>query len=101
MIERYLTGRETLKKAVMLCDIRREPSARDVQMYAWLSHYGMDGLIAATKADKISRSMVPRSVEAIRSGLGAGPEAKIVPVSALKKTGVSELLAEVERVVQS
>jgi GTP-binding protein len=100
MIERYLTGRETLKKAVMLCDIRREPSAQDVQMYEWLSHYGMAGLIAATKADKISRGMIARSVEAIRGGLGAGPEAKIVPVSALKKTGVSELLAELEKVLQ-
>jgi GTP-binding protein len=99
MIERYLTGRGTLKKAVMLCDIRREPSAQDVQMYEWLAHYGMDGLIAATKADKVSRSALGRSVETIRSGLGAGRNAAIVPVSALKKTGVSELLAQVERVL--
>jgi GTP-binding protein len=99
MIERYLTGRGTLKKAVLLCDIRHEPSVRDVQMYEWLAYYGLDGLIAATKADKIPRGAVLRSAEVIRKALGAGPEAKIVAVSALKKTGVSELLVEMERVL--
>ncbi|MDR1495656.1 MAG: ribosome biogenesis GTP-binding protein YihA/YsxC [Clostridiales Family XIII bacterium] len=97
MIERYLTKRETLKKAVMLCDVRREPSAQDVQMYEWLKHFGMDGLIAATKADKVSRSELARRAEAIRRGLGAKEDAVVIPVSTLKKTGVGELLSEVER----
>jgi GTP-binding protein len=95
MIESYLLSRKTLKKAVMLCDIRHGPSAQDVQMYEWLAHYGMGGLIAATKADKVPKSAAGRSIEAIRSGLGAGKDAAIVPVSALKKTGVGELLAEI------
>ncbi|MDR2162754.1 MAG: ribosome biogenesis GTP-binding protein YihA/YsxC [Clostridiales Family XIII bacterium] len=95
MIERYMLGRKTLKKAVMLCDIRHEPSAQDVQMYGWLAHYGMDGLIAATKADKVPRSALVRHAQAIRKALVAGQDAVIVPVSALKKTGVGELLAEI------
>jgi GTP-binding protein len=97
MIESYLTGRGALKKAVMLCDVRREPSEQDVQMYEWLAYYGMEGLIAATKADKVPKSALGRSLAAIRAGLGAGPEAVIVPVSALKRTGAGELLAEMER----
>jgi GTP-binding protein len=101
MIERYLTNRKTLKGAVMLCDIRHEPSAQDVQMYEWLRHYGMDGLVAATKADKVPRSALGRHVNAIRSGLGAGPDAAVVPVSALKKTGVGELLAEMEKAINA
>jgi translation initiation factor IF-2 len=35
----------------------------------------------------------------VRDGLGAGPDAAIVPVSALKKTGVSELIAEIAKAI--
>jgi GTP-binding protein len=99
MIERYLTKRKTLKKAVILCDIRHEPSALDLQMYEWLKHFGMDGLIAATKADKVSRTALARRAVAIKTALGAGADTVVIPVSALKKTGAGELLAEVEKVL--
>jgi len=99
MIERYLTGRKTLKKVVLLCDVRRDPSAQDIQMYDWLTHYGMEGLIAVTKADKVGRSALAKCVADIRKGLGAAQDAIIVPVSALKKTGTSELLAEMAKLI--
>jgi GTP-binding protein len=101
MIEAYLTGRNTLKKVVLLCDIRRDPSEMDVQMYEWMRYHGMDGLVAATKADKTPRSALGRSIETIRSGLGAGKDTAIIPVSALKRTGVGELLSEVGRVLNN
>jgi GTP-binding protein len=101
MAEKYLLNRETLLKIALLCDIRHEPSAQDVQMYEWLRHYGMDGLVVCTKADKVKRSALGRSVAAVRAGLGAGQDATLVPVSALKKTGVSELLAEIGRILDT
>jgi GTP-binding protein len=100
MIEKYLTVRTVLKKAVILCDIRHAPSEQDVQMYEWLRHFGMDGLIAATKSDKVPRSALGRSVDAIRKGLGAGSEAVVIPVSALKRTGAHELLSEMEKALK-
>jgi GTP-binding protein len=99
MTERYLLSRTTLRKIVLICDIRHEPSAQDVQMYEWMRHYGMDGLIACTKADKVGRSALGRNMATVRVGLGAGPDATIVPVSALKKTGMGELLAEIGRIL--
>jgi GTP-binding protein len=101
MTERYLLNRTTLRKIVLLCDIRHEPSAQDVQMYEWMRHYGMDGLIACTTADKVKRSALGRSIATVRSGLGAGPDATIVPVSALKKTGMGELLTEIGRILDT
>ena len=56
MIESYLENRENLVKVVQLVDIRHEPSKQDVQMYEYLKYYGLDGIVAATKADKISRN---------------------------------------------
>ncbi|MDR3225443.1 MAG: YihA family ribosome biogenesis GTP-binding protein, partial [Clostridiales Family XIII bacterium] len=99
MIERYLTERKTLKKVVLLCDIRRDPSVQDVQMYDWLAHYGMDGLIAATKADKVGQSALAKQVAGIRKGLGGAQDAIIIPVSVLKRTGTSELLAEMAKLI--
>ncbi|MDR0519034.1 MAG: ribosome biogenesis GTP-binding protein YihA/YsxC [Clostridiales Family XIII bacterium] len=99
MIEKYLTGRRTLTKVVLLCDIRHAPSTQDVQMYEFMAHYGLEGLIAATKADKVNRSALGRSADAIRKGLGASADAIIVPVSALKKTGTENLLSEMSKLI--
>jgi GTP-binding protein len=100
MIEAYLKNRPQLKKVCQLVDIRHAPSAQDVQMYEYLKYYELDGLIVATKADKISRNALAKSVKLIRDTLGAGSEAVIVPVSALNKTGVSELLVEIGKIVE-
>ncbi|MDR3072399.1 MAG: ribosome biogenesis GTP-binding protein YihA/YsxC, partial [Clostridiales Family XIII bacterium] len=99
MIETYLKNRKTLQKVVLLTDIRHEPSAQDKQMYEWLVHYGLDGIIAATKSDKISRNAINKNIAIIRKALGA-KDAQIVPVSALKRTGLNELLAEIEKVLE-
>jgi GTP-binding protein len=99
MIEKYLKSRGTLKKVALLVDIRHDPSTQDVQMYEWLKHYGYAGLIVATKADKVSRNETPKKIAAIRRTLGAGEEDIIIPVSALKKTGVDALASEIGKLL--
>jgi len=97
MMETYLEGRENLVKVVQLVDIRHEPSAQDKQMYEYLRYYGLDGIVVATKADKISRNELQKCVSVIRKSLQMNPEDVIIPVSALKKTGndkVLEVIAE-------
>jgi GTP-binding protein len=97
MIEDYLTGRDTLAGSVLLADIRHKPSAQDVQMYEWLMHYGLAGLVVATKADKISKSRRAAQVSQIKKTLaGGGADMTIIPVSALEKTGADELLSAIE-----
>jgi GTP-binding protein len=99
MVEIYLEGRETLKKVAILVDIRHEPSAQDVQLYGYLKHFGLSGLIVATKADKVSRNAIPKQVDQIRRKLSAEDSAEVVCMSALKKTGVTELLGAIERIL--
>jgi GTP-binding protein len=99
MIERYLESRQTLKKVVLLVDIRHDPSKQDVIMYDWLKHYGYDGIIVATKADKISRNETQKKLAAIRLVLGAAPDDIIIPVSTLKRTGVDLLSEEIEKLI--
>ena len=92
MIEGYLENRENLLKVVQLVDIRHKPSAQDVQMYDYLKYYGLDGIVVATKADKGSSNQRASCIKTIRQTLGMGREDKIIPVSALKRTGDEELL---------
>ena len=74
MIEGYLENRSNLRKVVQLVDIRHKPSA------------------VATKADKVGNNQKAACIKTIRQTLGMSREDKVIPVSALKKTGDEELL---------
>ena len=92
MMDDFFKQRKNLKRVVQLVDIRHEPSKLDVQMYEYLRSYGLDGLVCATKADKISGNQKQKNLSIIRKSLNLGKEDKIVPVSALKKPGHDVLL---------
>ena len=100
MMEEYLQNRQGLKKVVQLVDIRHAPSAQDVQMYEYLRHYGLDGLVVATKADKVSRNEMQKCMKTIRQTLKLGPDDLVIPVSALKRQGHDNLLAEIEKLLE-
>ncbi|HYE69365.1 MAG TPA: ribosome biogenesis GTP-binding protein YihA/YsxC [Anaerovoracaceae bacterium] len=100
MIEAYLAGRHGLLKVVQLVDIRHTPSVQDVQMYEWLKHYGYDGIVVATKSDKISRNEMTKNISDIRKTLGMSPEDKVIPVSTLKRTGYDKLMEELDRLLE-
>ena len=100
MMERYLQQRSNLVKVVQLVDIRHAPSKQDVEMYNYLRHYGLNGLVVATKADKISRNQMTKQIKLIRQTLKLSEEDKVMPVSSLKRTGCQELLDEMERVLE-
>ena len=99
MMEQYFSARHGLIKTVQLVDIRHEPSKQDIQMYEYLKHYGLDGLVVATKADKISRNQMNKNISVIRKALGMKPEDKVIACSALKRTGQDELLDEIEKLL--
>ncbi|MGI6722612.1 MAG: ribosome biogenesis GTP-binding protein YihA/YsxC [Anaerovoracaceae bacterium] len=92
MMEAYLENRQGLVKVVQLVDIRHEPTKQDIQMYDYLKYYGLDGIVVATKADKVSRSQRQKNLSAIRKSLGMQQDDLLIPVSALKKTGQDDLL---------
>ena len=100
MMEEYFKVRDGLKRVILLVDIRHEPSKQDVQMYDYLKYYGLDGVVAATKSDKISRNQQMKQISMIRKTLGMGAEDVIIPVSSLKKTGQEELLDVMEDILK-
>ena len=85
---------------IQLVDIRHAPSAQDVQMYRYLRHYGLDGIVAATKADKVSRNEMQKCISQIRKTLELGNEDLVIPISALKRTGHDKLLEIMEEILE-
>ncbi|MGI6190386.1 ribosome biogenesis GTP-binding protein YihA/YsxC [Eubacterium sp. F2] len=100
MMETFLTGRQGLRKVFQLVDIRHKPTAQDVQMYNFLKYYDLDGPVIATKADKVSKREAQKQMQIIRKTLDMRQDAAILPVSALKKTGVDQVLAAIEEIVR-
>ena len=99
MMETYLANRENLRLVIQLVDIRHQPTAQDVQMYQWLQHYGLDGVVVATKADKISRNQLRTQMNLIRKTLGMAQDDIVLPVSSLKKTGYEDLWSVIEQII--
>ena len=100
MVEEYLNGRETLKAVCVLLDIRHEPTGRDKQLFDYLAHYGIRTLIVATKSDKVSTNERRKQLALIRGSVGTPLDEPIVCVSALKRTGVDELLSAIYDVIK-
>lgn len=101
MMEAYLSGRKNLRKVIQLVDIRHEPSKLDIQMYDYLRYYGLDGIVVATKADKISSNQKQKFLNIIRKTLNMNKDDVIIPISSLKKTGTENLIKEIELILSS
>lgn len=99
MMETYFQNRPQLKKVVQLVDIRHEPTAQDIQMYGYLRYYGLDGIVAATKSDKVPANQIKKYVDDIRTALELSEDDKVIPVSALNRKGHEKLIDEVLKIV--
>jgi GTP-binding protein len=90
LVTSYLMGRDALALCVFLVDARHEPGEGDEALRAYLDHYGLPYVIAATKADKLSRGEANRRCEALARGLGRRAR-DVVAVSGEKRTGIDNL----------
>lgn len=93
MIERYLQRSQMLRAVFLLVDIRHTPSENDRAMYEWIKYQNYEPIVIATKLDKIKRSQVSKQVKAVRDGLAASPNTRIIPFSAQTKQGRDEIYA--------
>ena len=99
MMETFLTTRKGLLKVVQLVDSRHEPSAQDKQMYDFLQYYGLDGVVVATKADKLSKNELAKNLSLIRKSLNMNKDDVLIATSSLNKTGTDALLNTIEDIL--
>lgn len=91
-IEMYLTGREQLKRIVLLVDSRHKPTSDDVMMYEWAKHFGYDVVVVATKSDKLKNSEFKKNEKIIRETLKLTDDDKLYFFSSLNKRGIENLI---------
>lgn len=99
MMETFLTKRDGLLKVIQLVDSRHEPSAQDKQMYSFLQYYGLDGIVVATKADKLSKNELSKNLSMIRKSLDMEKGDVLIATSSLNRTGTEELLDVIEKIL--
>ncbi|MBP5255102.1 MAG: YihA family ribosome biogenesis GTP-binding protein [Lachnospiraceae bacterium] len=96
MIDRYFRTSGSLKAVFLLLDMRHEPSAEDLKMYARIVEYGFRPAVILTKADKLSANEQAKMKAVIRRVLGMPQDGILIPFSSVKKTGREEVLQLME-----
>lgn len=99
MIERYLHKSDRLKTVFLLIDIRHEPGENDKIMYDWIVSNGYEPVIIATKLDKIKKSAKDKNLKTIKEKLNVTPGTKIIPFSAVTKSGKEEIWELIEQAI--
>jgi GTP-binding protein len=87
----YLAKRERLVLSIQIVDSRHDPTQLDVQLSEWLAANAKPRLTVATKADKLSRNELQKSLRRAREVLGASGAGEIVAYSAVTKVGRDEV----------
>ena len=92
MIEGYFEFSKNLKLALLLLDIRREPSDDDRQAAQWIEHNAIPCALVATKADKVNRSQRALTCRGLSDKLQMTFRTEAICFSTLEKLGREELL---------
>ena len=88
----YLEQRKSLRGIVLLMDIRHPLKAYDRRMLEWSRQIGISVHILLTKADKLNRGAVVKSLNDVEKALKHnGFFFTVQPFSALKRQGLSQV----------
>lgn len=90
IIEEYLSS-DRNKLVFVLLDIRRIPSADDLQMIEWLKHYNIEYKIIFTKMDKLSNNEKFKQLKELKKHIDIDGE-RAFYYSSLTKDGREKLL---------
>jgi GTP-binding protein len=90
MIERYLTGRDTLRALVVLVDGELGAQPSDLEMVRWGESLGKRLIVVATKLDRLGRTRRAAQLQKIADALSVPPD-QVIGFSAKEKFGVDEL----------
>jgi GTP-binding protein len=87
IIETYLKTRKNLLEVIQLVDLRHQPTKEDIEMYQWIKSFGFNGIVVATKHDKIKKSHLHKHIKVIRETLQMDPDDVLVTTSTMNRYG--------------
>ena len=99
LVEDYLGARPSLRLAVLLQDLRRDPSEDETLLLDWLAERDVASLIALTKCDKLKPMRRAERVRVQRGAL-ALPTERVIATSAQTGQGIPDLWRAIDAACQ-
>ena len=97
LLDSYLTRREQLAVCVLIIDSRIGPTGQDLKTIEWLQRLSLPFFIISTKADKLSRSELQKSLKYAGS---LNTRVDLVAYSVTKKIGCDKVWAILGHYIQ-
>lgn len=95
LMESYFAEEGLVTLGVLIVDARHKPTADDETMCGWFKSTGCPLIVVANKLDKLKTREIEPNLALIRQTLKLDENVRLIPFSAEKGTGKSELMAAV------
>lgn len=92
LMESYFQEPGLISLGVLIVDARHKPTADDVTMCEWFRESGCPMIVVANKLDKLKKKEIEPNLQQIRQTLQLTEQTPLVPFSAEKGDGKTEVL---------
>ena len=97
LMENYFQEQGLITLGVLIVDARHKPTADDVTMCTWFKESGCPLIVVANKLDKLKKKEIEPNLQRIWDTLELPDTAALIPFSAEKGIGKTELLSAIEQ----
>ena len=97
LMENYFQEQGLITLGVLIVDARHKPTADDVTMCTWFKESGCPLIVVANKLDKLKKNEIEPNLQRIWDTLELPDTATLIPFSAEKGIGKTELLSAIEQ----
>lgn len=97
LMENYFQEQGLITLGVLIVDARHKPTADDVTMCTWFRESGCPLIVVANKLDKLKKNEIEPNLQRIWDTLELPDTATLIPFSAEKGIGKTELLSAIEQ----
>lgn len=95
LMENYFAEEGLISLGILIVDARHKPTADDVTMCDYFKSTECPMVVVANKLDKLKKSEIEPNLALIRQTLTLDDNVQVIPFSAEKGTGKTELLAAI------
>ncbi len=98
LVESYLVGRDALRAAVLLQDLRRDFSEDEALLLEWLAERDVPAILALTKVDKLKPMRRAQRMRRLAAAVDL-PRERVVATSAETGLGIPDLWRAIDALV--
>lgn len=98
LVESYLVGRDALRAAVLLQDLRRDVSEDETLLLEWLAERDVPAILALTKVDKLKPMRRAQRMRRLAAAVDL-PRERVVATSAETGLGIPDLWRAIDALV--